>query len=61
VSSEIAASESHRSALEHAEPAAARRASGVQGLFARIDAGVARLWTSMPVALRLAAAAALGA
>lgn len=61
MSSEIAASKSQRSALERAEPAAACRADGVRGLLERVEGGVARLWMSMPVALRLAGAAALGA
>jgi signal transduction histidine kinase len=61
VSSEIAASKSQRSALEHAEPASARSAGGVRGLFTRIDPGVARLWKSMPLALGLTGTAALGA
>ncbi len=61
MSSEIAASESPRSVLERAEPVAAGGAGGVRGLLARICAVLARLWTSIPVALRLAGVAAVGA
>ena len=61
MSSEIAASESQRRALEHADSATGRRAAGGRGPLARIVAGLAGLWTSMPMALRLGAVAALGA
>ncbi len=56
MSSEIAASESQRGALEHAEPVTGSPASAL----ARSRAAVARLWTSMPLALRCAAIALLG-
>jgi signal transduction histidine kinase len=56
VSSEIAASKSQQGALEHADLATGYRASAL----ARSGAAVARLWTSMPLALRCAAIAALG-
>ena len=56
VSSEIAASKSQRGALEHAEPVTGSPASAL----ARSGAAVARLWTSMPLALRCAAIALLG-
>ncbi len=60
MSSEIAASEAQRRALEHAESATGRHAAGPGGPLARIDAGVARLWTSTPLALRLGGVALLG-
>ncbi len=61
MSSEIAASEVQRGVLEHAESATGRRAAGPGGPLARIDAGVARLWTSTPLALRLGGIALVGA
>lgn len=61
MSSEIAASEAQRRALEHADSATGRRAVGGRGPLARIVAGLAGLWASMPMALRLGAVAALGA
>ena len=60
MSSEIAASEAQRRALEHAESATGRHTAGPGGPFARIDAGIARLWTSTPLALRLGGVALLG-
>jgi signal transduction histidine kinase len=61
VSSEIAAGDAERRALEHAGPATGRRATVGRGPFARLVAGVAGAWASMPLALRLAGVAALGA
>ena len=61
MSSEITASEVQRGALEHAASATGRRAAGPGGRLARIDAGVARLWTSTPPALRLGGIALVGA
>ena len=61
MNSEIAASDAQRRAFEHAESATGRRAAGGGGPLARIVAGVAGLWASMPLALRLTAVAALGA
>jgi signal transduction histidine kinase len=61
VSSEIAASESERRALERAESTTGGRAGGARGPFARTAARIAGLWTSMPLALRVAGIAALGA
>jgi signal transduction histidine kinase len=60
MSSEIAASKSQRSALEHAGLSAAR-AAGVGGWVTRIDTCVTELWTSVPIALRLAGVALVGA
>jgi signal transduction histidine kinase len=61
VSTEIAASESERRALERAESTTGRGAAGARGPLARIGAGVAGLWTSMPLPLRLGAVAVVGA
>jgi signal transduction histidine kinase len=61
VSSEVAASKSHRSALEHADARSTRHPDGVRGWLAQIDAGIAKPWTSIPLALRLGAVAAIGA
>ena len=61
MSSEIAASEAERRALEHAESATGRRIAGPGGRLARVDAGVGRLWSSTPLTLRLGAVALVGA
>ena len=61
MSSEIAASEAQRTALEHAGAATGRGAAGAGGPFARIVAGIAGLWASTPLSLRLAGIATLGA
>ena len=61
MSSEIAASESQRRALEHADSATGRRAGGPGGPLARIIAGIAAPWASLPLPLRLATIAVLGA
>jgi signal transduction histidine kinase len=61
VSTEIAASESQRRALENADAATNRGAAGARGPFGRVGAGVAEAWTSMPLPLRLGAIAIVGA
>ena len=61
MSSEIAASEAERRALEHAESATGRRIAGPGGRLARVHAGIARLWSSTPLTLRLGAVALVGA
>ena len=61
MSSEIAAGEAGRRALEHADSATGRRAAGGRGPIARIIAEIAGVWASLPLSLRLAGVAALGA
>jgi signal transduction histidine kinase len=61
VSTEIAASESQRRALETVDAATNRGAAGARGPFGRVGAGVAEAWTSMPLPLRLGAIAIVGA
>ena len=61
MSSEIVASESQRRALEHAGSATGRGTAGAGGPPARILAGIAALWTSMPLPLRLVGIATVGA
>jgi len=61
VSTDIAASKSERRALEHAGTATDRGATGARGPLARLVAGTAGLWTSMPLPLRLGAIAIVGA
>jgi signal transduction histidine kinase len=61
VSSEIVASESERRALEHAGTATGRGAAGAGGPLARMFAGIAALWTSLPLPLRLGGVATVGA
>ena len=61
MSSDIAASESQRRALEHAASATGRGAAGAKGPLGRIVAWVTGLWTSMPLPLRLGGVALVGA
>ena len=61
MSSEIAASEAQRRALELAESATGRRQSGARGRLGRLVARIVALWASMPLAVRLGAVALLGA
>jgi signal transduction histidine kinase len=61
VSTEIAASEAQRRALENVDAATNRGAAGARGPFGRVGAGVAEAWTSMPLPLRLGAIAIVGA
>jgi signal transduction histidine kinase len=61
VSSEIAANEAQRGALERAESATGRGAADAGGPLGRIVSGIVAAWTSMPLALRLCAVVVLGA
>jgi signal transduction histidine kinase len=61
VSSEIAASESERIALERAESATGRHAGSAPGPFGRAATRIAGVWASIPLGLRLAGVATLGA
>ena len=61
MSSEIAASEAQRRALEQAESATGRGQTGVRGRVARAVAVIVALWTSMPLFLRLGSVALVGA
>ena len=56
MSSEIAATESERKALERAGPL-----GGAQGRFVRLRDGLARRWDSVPLAVRVAGIAVVGA
>ena len=60
MSSEIAASESERRALEQAGSATGRAAAGAGGPPVRIASGIAAAWTSMPLIVRLAGVGTLG-
>ena len=60
MSSEIAASESERRALEQADAATGRRAAGAGSPLGRMLAGTSALWTSLPLPLRLAVDAIVG-
>jgi signal transduction histidine kinase len=61
VSTEVAASESERRALEQIESTAGSRAAGASGPLGRFGTGVAGAWRSMPLPLRLGAIAIVGA
>ncbi|HTP21328.1 MAG TPA: sensor histidine kinase [Solirubrobacteraceae bacterium] len=61
MSTEIAASESQRRALEHAEAVAGRGAADAGGPFSRMLAGIGVQWTSLPLPLRLGVLATAGA
>jgi signal transduction histidine kinase len=61
VSTEIAASEAQRRALENVDAATNRGAAGARGPLGRVGGGVAEAWTSMPLPLRLGAIAIVGA
>jgi signal transduction histidine kinase len=61
VSSEIAAIDAQRRALDHAESATGRGSTGAHGRLARTVAGIAAPWASIPLALRLGAVGLVGA
>jgi len=61
VSTEVAARESERHALEQIDSVTGGRGDGARGPLGRVGAGVAAAWTSMPLPLRLGAVAIVGA